>query len=620
MRLFLLSLMIVYNSYAQTEGVTLTTKMPEAGQKITVAYRGRLAIKGSKMFAVVYKSSRIDTDIKRIPTVVKENQLIGDITLPDSTSFFVIKIENKNEIDNNGGEGYCFNIFKDSKPLKGTYFTQGYVTYLNKNLFKGEINFDTALRLFEKEYLINPDFREKTYPYFLQTLSRVPGKELEAIQLAKQKYIEIIANGRDERFSVLYSYIIGGDRFKVIDSLVSQVASLYPKGAAAFNRKFVEFQNNSYVNTDLALKNYEEIHDIFPQLSVIQRRLLFSEMLRIYAQKNDFKKIDELIFDFLNREQTNEALSYLAIKLNDLAILFLRNEPTLLTARVFVEKAIEARRKSDTLSIYYGNVLNTYATVLFKLGQKELALSSQRKAIELMNNVDPLINQNFIEYLIANNHINEAKISSEEFIKGNVANVKIDSLYGLILDKVNGENRNLTDIQISANDNFENTIRQSLINEEAYDFELKDLEGNKVQLSDFKGKIVILDFWATWCGPCIKAFPAMQIVKNELVDQNVKFLFIDTLEEVIVRNEGEKTLYEKIRKIIQSRNLNDFHILIDPLVDNLNQTAKMYKVSSIPAKIVIDKYGKIRYVSTGFSSNESLIKEIKTVVSIINED
>lgn len=145
------------------------------------------------------------------------------------------------------------------------------------------------------------------------------------------------------------------------------------------------------------------------------------------------------------------------------------------------------------------------------------------------------------------------------------------------------------------------------------------MSGNVVRLSDFLGKTVIIDFWATWCTPCIKAFPAMQTAMKELENQNVKFLFINTFESEIKRIEGENNLSQNIEKIIKSRKLENFHILFDSLIENINQTANDYHITSIPAKIIIDKNGNIRHRSSGFSSSESLIEELKTVVSIINE-
>src|ERR1700748_85368 len=67
------------------------------------------------------------------------------------------------------------------------------------------------------------------------------------------------------------------------------------------------------------------------------------------------------------------------------------------------------------------------------------------------------------------------------------------------------------------------------VNQSAPDFKLKDIDGKEISLASLNGKIVIVDFWATWCGPCKASFPGMQLAVNNFKnDKDVVFLFIDT--------------------------------------------------------------------------------------------
>jgi thiol-disulfide isomerase/thioredoxin len=165
----------------------------------------------------------------------------------------------------------------------------------------------------------------------------------------------------------------------------------------------------------------------------------------------------------------------------------------------------------------------------------------------------------------------------------------------------------LNDLKEDAKNSLVTQLKKQKINLKALPFNLKDTEGTIVQLNDYKGKTIILDFWSTWCIPCISSFPAMsKIVEQFKSDTSVVFLFINTFE-----NEIDKF---KLVKDFMLKNKYDFKVL----VDTENKVAKLFEISIIPVKIIIGKDGKIKFKSIGFKGQDILKKELVNLISLAN--
>ena len=144
-------------------------------------------------------------------------------------------------------------------------------------------------------------------------------------------------------------------------------------------------------------------------------------------------------------------------------------------------------------------------------------------------------------------------------------------------------------------------------NEFVQNFKVVDLEGNTVQLTDFKNRVVLLDFWATWCKPCRDEFKELENVVQHFSGN----------PEVVVLIINAKGSKDDLNKIIDFQNQNKYDL---PFYKDLSGYASSYlKVSAYPTLGLIDKSGNLRFYHTGYSNTENLesflIQKIETLLS-----
>ena len=130
------------------------------------------------------------------------------------------------------------------------------------------------------------------------------------------------------------------------------------------------------------------------------------------------------------------------------------------------------------------------------------------------------------------------------------------------------------------------------VGEPAPDFRLENLDGQSISLSDFRGKPILLNFWATWCPPCVAEMPYLQQVYEEWSGKGLVVLAV---------NIGENPT--EVKRFLQAHDLS-----LPVLLDTEENTAEKYNITGIPASFFIDSDGIIQQKIIGAFPNKGAIE------------
>ncbi len=140
------------------------------------------------------------------------------------------------------------------------------------------------------------------------------------------------------------------------------------------------------------------------------------------------------------------------------------------------------------------------------------------------------------------------------------------------------------------------------LNEPAPDFTLKSLSGKNLKLSEYRGNVVLLNFWASWCAPCRLEMPLLNKLHNKYSAAGFTILGVNVEQET----DKAKTYLADIPV--------DFPILFD----SGNTVSKQYNVIAMPTTVLIDRDGNMRYLHQGYKPGDEKVYK-KMVKKLIRE-
>lgn len=141
-----------------------------------------------------------------------------------------------------------------------------------------------------------------------------------------------------------------------------------------------------------------------------------------------------------------------------------------------------------------------------------------------------------------------------------------------------------------------------LMKGEAPNFTLKSLRGDNIKLSEHRGEVIMLSFWATWCDKCKQNFPVLNNIYLKYRDKGFTLLSINTEDEDDLK---------KVRKWLKGRK-----VAYPILLDTTHAVSDKYEVSDMPSTYILDRDGHLRFVHNGFEEGyeDEVLKQVRELM------